>query len=232
MGKILRALPLAVCGAVLLSHPAPAAKPLNDWTWLSRYADVSVPLAHASPAAPTSRLVEPCEGLRTLLDLAAPRIAEHPDDRNLQVRAARLVRLQSREKVSVQVLDGLRQALADAEYMRRHGIQPAILTQEVAATEQDLANVRASLDRERAGAMTAGYLTLADKGGAQSVISNVLWRRIAFEARHFSISCGPDSPGQHAAREFLSGIAIGLADEDVLNESTIRDILREEVRKF
>ncbi len=174
--------------------------------------------------SPGSGAVEPCAGLRKLLDLAAPRVRKYPNDRNMQRRAARMVRLQRDLNVSVQVLAGLRQALADPKYATTDAIRSNVQA-EIATEEQAVVSGRADLERERTAARTAGYPILVDDAVAQSVVSNVVWRGIELEARQLLRHCAPGSPGQRIAGEFLSGIALALTEEDVLNNQAIDSIL-------
>ena len=151
-------------------------------------------------------------------------IAEFPEDRNLQVRAARIVQLEQRQRVETQVLTGLRQLRANPDAMRAQTIDPELLSRRIAMNEATLATLTADLDRERHEAAAAGYPQLATAGVAQSVITNAAWRFIEAQATPHLNSC-TDPAGRQAAREFFGGILMMMSHGNALQQQTIRRIL-------
>jgi hypothetical protein len=177
-----------------------------------------------SAGQPRPRPADPCEGLRVVLGAVEACIAEFPDDRNLQIHAARILQLEQRQRVETQVLTGLRQLRANPDAMRAQTIDPELLSRRIAMNEATLATLTADLDRERHEAAAAGYPQLATEGVARNVITNAAWRFIGAQAAPHLNSC-TDPAGRQAALESFGGIMMMMSRGNSLQQQTIRRIM-------
>jgi hypothetical protein len=181
-------------------------------------------LKKATAVQPRPTTLEPCDGLRIMLDAAAACTADRPADRGLQKRAAAILPLERNRRISISVLASLRQTLASPERQRESRADPEALRRQIGVAEANLEKIEAELGRERRAAQSAGYPQLANSGEAQKVIANAKWRYIETETKRQLGTCS-DPAGQKAAAEFLAGIALAMSHGSALERETIRRIL-------
>jgi hypothetical protein len=183
--------------------------------------------AHAQAASrnPASSS-DSCAQLRELIGKVSARAAEYPDDRDLQVRAARIVRLERALRVDATVLAQLRLVLADPKKLPGWNADPDALRQQIARTEAKAEQTKQQLEAERRDAVVAGYPGLAKAETATKVVASAAWRHIQGEAEKNLGHCA-DPAKQQQVREFFQYAAIMAPEGSTAQDRTIRRLLGE-----
>jgi hypothetical protein len=181
--------------------------------------------AQATSRSPASSS-DSCAQLRALIGKVSAQAAEYPDDMDLQVRAARIVRLERALRVDMTVLAQLRQVLADPKKLPGWNADPDALRRQIAMSEAKAEKTKQQLEAERRDAAAAGYPELAKAETASKVVANAAWRHLQSEAEKNLGLCA-DPAKQQQVREFFQYAGYMAPEGSAAQDRTIRRLLGE-----